>query len=153
MNSISWQDFEHDHTEKSGDWFWALGIIALSGAITAILFENILFALLIFVGAFTIALLAAKKPDLMRFEIGRRGIVIDDTLYPFTTLESFWVEEDEEDDSPALIVKSQRFLMSYLVIPLRNTSPEQVRQMLLEKLDEEELHEPIAHRILEFFGF
>lgn len=154
MDTISWQDFEHDHNEKSGDWFWALGIIALSGAITAILFEDVLFALFIFIGAFTIALFAARRPHLVHFEINRRGITIDDTLYPFSTLESFWIDEDEEDgDIATLIVRSQRFFMPYIIIPLREPSQEHVRELLLEKLEEEEMYEPISYRIFEFFGF
>lgn len=152
MDTISWQDYEHDHNEKSGDWFWALGIIAISSAVTAIIFKNILFALLIFIGAFTVALFAVKRPELVHFEITKRGIAIDDTLYPFNTLESFWIE-DTEEDSVTLIVKSQRFVMPYLIIPLRNTSESDIRQLLSIKLTEEEMHEPVSHRMLEFFGF
>ena len=153
MDTISWQGYEYDHHEKSSDWFWALGIIALSSAITAIIFKNIIFALLILVGAFVMALFAAKKPHLVHFEISRRGIGIDDTLYPFNSLESFWIEEDEHEHH-TLIVKSQRLIMPYIVIPLSDSIwYEDVRNILLTKLTEEELHEPISHRVLEFFGF
>jgi len=72
-NTIRWQGYEYDHQEKTSDWFWVLGIVALSSAATAIIFKNILFALLILIGAFTVALFAAKKPNLTHFEINRRG--------------------------------------------------------------------------------
>ena len=151
-NTISWQGYEYDHHEKSSDWFWALGIVALSSAVTAI-FKNILFALLILIGAFTIALFAAKRPHLVHFEITRRGVSIDDILYPFTTLESFWVDEDEHGHL-TLILKSQRVVMPYIIIPLAESIEfENVRNILLSKLEEEELQEPISHKILEFFGF
>lgn len=153
MNTIRWQGYEYTHYEKSSDWFWALGIVALSSAVTAIIFKNILFALLILIGAFTIALFAAKKPHLVHFEITRRGVAIDDTLYPFTTLESFWIDEDEHGHH-TLIIKSQRAVMPYIIIPLSETIEfEDIRNTLLEKLDEEELHEPASHKILEFFGY
>lgn len=153
MDTISWQGYEHTHHEKSSDWFWALGIVALSSAVVAIVFENILFALLILIGAFTVALLAAKTPHLIHFEINRRGIAIDDLLYPFSTLESFWIDEDEHEHH-TLILKSQRVIMPYIIIPLDELIEfEDVRNVLLTKLEEEELHEPISHRILEFFGF
>ena len=152
MDTLSWQGYEYEHHEKSGDWFWALGIIAISSAVTAIIFKNLLFALLILVGAFTIALFSSKRPHLVHFEINRRGITIDDTLYPFTTLESFWIDEDEHGHQ-TLIVKSQRVLVPYIIIPLREIEGDEIHDMLSEYLAEEELHEPISHKILEFFGF
>lgn len=152
MDTVSWQGYEYDYHEKSSDWFWALGIVGISSAVTAIIFENVLFALLILVGAFTIALLAVKKPDLVHFEINRRGIVIDEFLYPFNTLESFWITEDSKGHA-LLIVKSDRVVMPYLIIPLGATPEERVHAALKERLVEEELHEPLSHRIFEFFGF
>jgi hypothetical protein len=153
MNTISWQGYEYTHHEKSSDWFWALGIVALSSAVTAVIFKNILFALLILTGAFTIALFAAKNPNLVHFEINRRGIAIDDVLYPFNTLESFWIDEDEHGHN-SIILKSQKIIMPYIVIPMNETVEfEDVRNVLLTKLKEEELEEPASHKIFEFFGF
>lgn len=152
MDTITWQDYEHEHHEKSSDWFWALGIIAISSAIAAIIFKNILFALLILIGAFTISLLAVKRPHLVRFEINRRGIAIDDNLYTFNTLESFWISHDEKENM-TLIVKSERLIMHYLIIPIEKTSESEVYRLLSKYLKEEELYEPISNRLLEFFGF
>ena len=152
MDTVSWQGYEYDHHEKTSDWFWALGIIAISSAVTAIIFKNLLFALLILVGAFAIALFSAKRPHLVHFEISRRGIMIDDTLYPFNTLESFWIDEDEHGHQ-TLIVKSQRITVPYIIIPLQNAPENEMHEILSQQLLEEELHEPISHRILEFFGF
>lgn len=151
--TLSWRGYEYTHHEKSSDWFWALGIVALSSAVTAIIFKNILFALLILIGAFTIALFASKKPNLIHYEINRRGVAIDDVLYPFNTLESFWIDEDEHGHL-SLIIKSERVVMPYIIIPLEEpVNFEDVRNVLLTKLEEEELHEPISHKVLEFFGF
>ena len=153
MDTISWQGYEYTHHEKSSDWFWVLGIVALSSAVTAIVFKNILFSLLILIGAFTIALFAAKKPHLIHFEINRRGVAIDDALHLFTTLESFWIDEDEHEHH-TLILKSQRIMTPYIIIPLgESVEFESLRNVLLTKLEEEELYEPISHKILEFFGF
>jgi hypothetical protein len=152
METISWQGYEYDYHEKSSDWFWALGIIGISSAVTAIIFSNVLFALLILIGAFTMALFAVKKPHLVHFEINRKGILIDKAFYPFNTLESFWITQDSKGHD-TLIVKSDRVITPYLFIPLTNTEEEVVHQALKEKLTEEELHEPVAHRIFEFFGF
>ncbi len=152
-NTISWQDYEYDHKEKSSDWFWALGIIALSSAVTAMMFENVLFALLIIIAAFTVALFTSKKPHLIHFEINKRGVSIDTTLYIYKTLEAFYVNEDEHGHH-YLILKSERLIMPFIIIPLNDSvSTEDVRNFLLTKLNEEELHEPNFYKVLEFFGF
>ncbi len=151
MEPIRWQAPEYTHYEKSSDWYWALGIVALSGAVTALILKNILFALFIIIAAFTVALFASRKPQLVHFELQRRGIAIDETLYPFNTLESFWIHEDEHGHH-MLILKSERFFMPHIVIPLTQNI-EMIHDTLSERLTEEEMQEPVSHKILEFFGF
>lgn len=151
--TITWQAYEHQHADKGVDWFWALGIVAVSGAIVALLFGNVLFALLIVVAAFTLGLLASRSPQLVTYTLTERGILADATLYPYQMLEAFWVRtETERERSPVLIVDAQQFLSPHLVIPLADTDPEAIREYLARFLPEEEMEEPLAQRIGEFFG-
>lgn len=149
---IVWKAHEHSHTDKGSDWFWALGIVAISSAVVAILFKNFLFALLIIVGAFTMALLSRKQPRELTFALTPRGVMIDESLYPYQLLVSFWVK-DRDTDSPTLIVDAQRFLTPHLVISLEGADAEQIHTYLSEYLPEEELAEPFGQRLLERFGF
>ena len=43
---FEWEGTEYRFEDKSADWYWALGIIATAIAIAAVLFNNILLALL-----------------------------------------------------------------------------------------------------------
>ena len=43
VEGISWEAPEHRHTDKSSDWYWALGIIAIAAAAAALVFGNTLF--------------------------------------------------------------------------------------------------------------
>lgn len=149
---ITWKAHEHSHTDKGTDWFWALGIIAVSVALVSILFQNFLFAILILVGSFTMALLARKEPRELTFGLNQRGIIIDDSLYPYKMLKSFYVQ-DRYGDEPVLIVDARRFMTPHLVASLHATNPEQIHTYLSEFLPEEELEEPLSQRILEKFGF
>jgi hypothetical protein len=40
-----------------------------------------------------------------------------------------------------------------LVIPIGDVDPEMIRAFLSERVEEVPMKEPIAHKILEFFGF
>tara|TARA_B100000745_G_scaffold53689_2_gene31881 strand:+ start:1294 stop:1755 length:462 start_codon:yes stop_codon:yes gene_type:complete len=150
--TIVWKAYEHEHTEKTSDWFWALGIVAVSSAIVAVLFKNILFALLILIGSFTMALLASRPEKERTFSLTPRGIMIDETLFPYQMLVAFWVKERAGRDS-VLIVDARKFMIPHIIVSLEHTDAEQVRAYLSEYLPEEELEEPLGQRILEKFGF
>ncbi len=148
---ISWDAPEHVHTEKNNDWYWAIGIITITIAALSIIFNNIIFALFIIVAAFALVVHASKKPRMVHYEINDRGVVVNDTLYPFLTLDSFWIEANA---NPAkLIIKSHKTFMPFLMIYIEEVDPEQVRDILLNYISETEHHEPISQKIFEMFGF
>ena len=153
QTQLEWNTFEHEHIKKTSDWFWALGIIAIASAATSIIFSNILFAGVILIGAFVLGMHASKGPKMVYFKISHRGIIIDNIMHPYTSIESFWVEDDDESIQPKLLIKSKKLLAPHIVIPIKNVSPDDVRDHLLEYIDEVEDSESLAQKILEFFGF
>ncbi|MBT3729800.1 hypothetical protein HON59_01455 [bacterium] len=153
QTQLEWTALEHEHIHKSSDWFWALGIIAIAAAATSIIFSNVLFAIVILIGAFTVGINASKPPAQVRFKITSRGITIDNTLRPYSSLESFWVADENEHEQPKLLVKSKKLLAPHIVIPIENISPDDIRDYILDYLEEEEDTESLAQKIVEFFGF
>lgn len=148
---LRWSAYEHEYIERSTDWYWALGIVAVSAAVISVLFGDFLFALLVLLAAFTLSLLAQTRPELARFEISRKGIRINDTLHRFDDILAFWVEEDHRS-GPHLLVDTTKWLSPNLVIPLGDIDPAVVRSFLIERAEERHMKESPAHRILEFFG-
>lgn len=149
---IAWQTLEYQHRERGGDWFWVTGIVAVSLAVTAILFKNFLFGILIIIAAFALMLQAARKPRLLRFVINQTGVVAGQAAHPFSSLESFWIDETNPTDVH-LLIKSKSLAAMLIVIPLGNTKPQMVKDFLTQHLTEEELHEPLAQKIMEALGF
>jgi hypothetical protein len=148
---LRWEAYEHEHIERGSDWFWALGIVAVCGAIISILFGNVIFAILIAVAASTIALTANKPPELVRFELSDRGIRIGNELHRYSEVIAFWVEE-ERTEGPVLLVDTKKWLSPNLFIPIEGIDPDLVRAYLQERATERYMKEPVAHKILEFFG-
>ena len=153
IKRIIWEEYEHQHTEKSSDWFWIVGIIAVAGSTLAIYFGNILFGILILLAAFTAILQGNTKPKLSKFEISRQGVRVGDSLYPYSVLESFWVIDESENDR--IIIRSKKAFLPYLILPFNSlyTDAEEIRDYLLDYLDEEELEEPLGQVIMEKLGF
>lgn len=149
--TLRWSAYEHEHIERGRDWFWALGIVAVCGALTSVLFHNLFFALLILIAAAIFAMLANTPPDLTRFEITDRGIRTGDTMHRYEEIIAFWVEE-EHGDRPLLLVDTIKFMAPNLIIPLTGVDAHLVRTFLQKHAEEVPMREPFAHKLLDFFG-
>ncbi len=148
---IEWEALEHHHEEKSSDWFWAVSIVAIAIAVTAIFLHNLLFGILVLVGTFSIILNSLRHPKIHKMKIDVRGVTIDTFHYPYKSLDSFWINEKE--DPPVLLLKSQRFFMPLVVLRLEGVDTNEIREYLQEFLYEDEMHEPLLQKIAERFGF
>jgi hypothetical protein len=157
MKEINWKTIEHHHeTEKSSDWFWILGIIALGSAILSVFFGNILFAIVILLAAFTMILHVHTDHEEIDVSVYKKGVRINKTLYPWTTLDSFWiVEDDDMENIPnQILIKSQKPLLPLIIIPMPDeVDPEELKDYMLGYIDEEEITEPLSHRLMEYLGF
>jgi len=92
-----WDAIEHEHSKKSVDWFWALGIIILTGIILSIISKNYLLAILLALGGALIGWRANDDEELVHVEISERGIKLNRDLYTYDTIKSFWMYVDHRD--------------------------------------------------------
>lgn len=150
--SIFWEAPEHHHAEKSSDWFWVLGIIAVAGSVTSIILGNVLFGVVILLAGSTLFIAAHQKPRTIKFEVSLRGVRIDTTLYPYATLDSYYLDE-ENHINPQLILKSKKFFVPLLIIPIPDEYIDEIEDLVSDRLPEEYMEEPLSHRMLELFGF
>lgn len=149
---IYWEAPEHYHIEKTSDWYWVLGIFAIATSVTSIILGNVLFGIVIILGAIVMMLYARRGPRTIAFEISQRGIRIDNEFYPYAILESFYIDE-EHPVGPQLIIRQQKLLSQFLIAPIPEAYVDDIEHILSARLPEEHLQEPFAHQLLEFFGF
>ncbi|MDP3661387.1 MAG: hypothetical protein Q8R17_00840 [bacterium] len=151
MNNLSWNTPEYRHTPKTAEWFLAGGIIAFALIATSVLLGNILFAIVIAVATFVFMLHARRAPRIVRASVSERGIEFGDAFYEYTELASFWIET--RDNNPRLILKQKKILSLLTVVPVEGIHPNILRAELIKFLHEEELHEPLSQKIMEYLGF
>jgi hypothetical protein len=151
MKKVSWTAHEYVFYEKTSDWYWILGIVAVTVAVVAILIGNFLFAPVVLLGAFALALYGSRRPNIHHYEITEKGVVVETVLYPYSTLEAFWIETSSIPTK--ILIRSNKLLMPLIVIPVEGVTEEEIRDMLNQHLIEEELNEPFAQKILEHIGF
>ena len=158
---IVWHVHTHEHKERSADWYWALGLVALMGAAISLYLSNILFAAIIVLGALSIGVLAVRGPREHQVQIDGRGINVDGTLYKYPAVQSFWVAVDEPlqerahelDERVWLYVTTHGYLHPHITLPLVDLDHgHTVRNYLLQFVDEEEQHPHFAEHVAELLG-
>lgn len=152
ISSVTWEGYEHTHGEKSSDWYWILGIGTLTVGVASIVLGNTLFGVLVFVAGFVVAIVSAKPAKKINYAITTRGIRIDDIIYPYSSLETYFLDENNHDN-PQLLLKSERLFMPLIVIPIPEEYINEIETLLALRLPEEHLEESAFHKFLELLGF
>ena len=152
QNKVSWKSLEYKKKEKTADWYWAVIIIALSIAVIAFILEDGFFAILIIIAVGTLLMFSTQDPKIIDISLDQRGLIIDKEMYPYATLEDFWVDITEEH-SPKILFKSKKLIMPLIIVPLDEYHHLDIRDFLLQYLPEKEMHEPTSHKIMEKLGF
>ena len=112
---------------------------------------SIITGIFILVAAVALVLHASRPPRIVYHEVNDRGLVIHDRLYPFLSLDSFWIPHDEFP--PKIILKSRKLFMPFIIIFIDEIDPEEVREVMLRYIAETEHHEPFLKFVLERLGF
>jgi len=152
MKKFSWQTPEYIHTQKTSDWYWTVGIIASALVLTSVIFGNYLFGLVLAIGTFTLTLFTLRKPNVITIEINDKGVRVDSTLYPFHTLDSFGVSDDQHHGI-RLFLRSKKVVMPLITLPLVEKDAEEIRVFLADYLKEDTFEQGLMHTILERLGF
>ena len=148
---FEWEADGYVFEEKSGDWYWALGIIAVAAAIASILFGNVILALLIIVASGVLALTTMKRPQLHRFRITDEGVMIDENMYVYDHIISFSVlEYIDPERAPALSIRTHYLLAPHLLIPIVGPDPVDIYEFFANHIEEGRHDESLVDRIIDF---
>ena len=164
MEKLDWFGLEYEEKEQSPDWFWALGVIVVTSSATAIIYGNYFFAVLLVLSGVLLGFFAKKKPDMVSYELNEKGLKIRDRLYPYENIKSFWVQKAHLEKTnlpggeimlkPTLFIKSERFFMPIISVPIEENLANGIRSiMVLKKVEEEEMKDHSSLKIMEYLGF
>lgn len=144
-----WQVPTFEKHSRSLVWYVVFGIFGLALFMYAIVSVNYLFAFILVLIAFIVYVQKHADPELVEFAITSKGIVIGKNAYPFKDIKNFWILYD-----PPVVKKLyfcfRRAIVPRIMVPLEDQNPLQVRDFLLQFLEEdlEQEEEPIS----EIFG-
>lgn len=151
-NKISWKALEYKRKDKTADWYWAVILISLAIVVISFIIHNVFFAILIIISTGILISFSLVAPRMVEISINQKGITVKKEMYPYASLESFWVESMDEENQKILL-KSKKLIMPLIAIPLEEHHHLDVREFLLQYLPEVEMHEPLSQKIMEKLGF
>lgn len=148
---ITWSALEYEGKERNTDWFWALGVIVVAGAATAIIFGNYFFAGLLVIGGALLGFFAIKKPEMISYELNEGGFQIKNRLYPYEDIKAFWVQKENE---PTLFIHTKRLIMPEMSTPIGLDLADKIREIMLAKnIEEKEMKVHFSERVMDALGF
>lgn len=149
--NLSWSVLEYEEKYRSGDWFWALGVVAITCAITAIIYNNYFFAVLILLSGGLLYFFAKKSPDLVDYEINKKGFKVKSQIHPYKNIKSFYVQKEGKT---ILFVKTERFFLPIISVTIDHDLADRIENIFLENnVIEEIMKEHPSEKIMETLGF
>ena len=145
QEKINWSALEYESKERHVDWFWTLGVIIVAGAVTSIIFANYFFAIFLIIAGSLMGFFAVKQPDMISYELNEKGLKIENQIYVYEKIKSFWIQkpipDDEKNTKPILFIKSERPIIPIFSIPIENDLIKKIQNsMVAHNIKEEEMH-------------
>ncbi len=160
-DKLTWSALEYEEKERSKDWFWALGVIVVTASLASIIYGNYFFAALIIISGLLLGFFAVKKPEIISYELNDHGLKIRNRLYPYENIQSFFIQtsssrkhKDGQISKPTLFIKSERFFMPIISVPIEDSLAEDIYIIMsTNNIKEEEMVEHVSEKIMESLGF
>ncbi len=153
MNSLlSWQAPEFIKYPKTKLWFGGFLLVATAFLALAFWWKSFTTIILVFLTILLVFIYSLKEPKIIKVKITPAGIQVDDQLYRFSEMKSFWIFYDPPYIKE-ISVNLNRTFFPLLSVPLGEADPNKVRKILLRFLPEKKQKESIADNIARALRF
>lgn len=146
---VEWKFPEYVSQPRSRVWYLvASGLLGLL-ILYAVWVANYLFAVILVLSVLIILYQYFQEARLVDVRIGEDGIIVDNKFYPWKILKCFWLVYNPPA-AKFLYLEFKTKIQKYLPIPLQDINPLELREILLNYLnedinkDEEEFDDTIA---------
>jgi hypothetical protein len=149
---FSWQALEYIHYEKSSLWYLTILVSAVLAIGITIYFAihsrnwgNWILIPVIIMLVVVLFQYSKRKPNVRNYSLSENGIKIDNKVYLFKQLKSFWFIESSEETS--LNFQPLKRLSLIITIPLADVKIDDLRLILGQYLPEEKREEDLIDRV------
>ena len=156
IEMFAWKAREFQNFEKTNDWFWAVGLLALVGAILAIWRGSVSFGILILLSGFVLIVFGKVQHPEHSILVNGDGLMIDENKFLWKDVTGFAIIDDPQDPyNKKVIFETTRPVAPKISLPIdrQNVNPETLKNFLLARTTEKELKESVVKAIAEKVRF
>lgn len=151
IDKVEWSAPEYKHEEKSIDFIWAIGLVALVACGIAVWQHNYLFAVFLIIAGASLILFSIRHPRDVSFSIETTGITIGKDKYEWKSIKGFDIKKN--DGSPVLLIELDKYFLPVYTIPLPLDLIPSIKESLLKVIPNIELEESKSVKFMEKVGF
>jgi hypothetical protein len=145
---LEWSIAEYEQHFRPTAWYVIMTIVGSLLVGYAIFTDNFMFAIIVVLFAIILFLQSHQKPIVVPFRITELGIIINNRLYQYSELKDFYIVY-QPPEIKMLFIETQGTFRPRLRIPLIDMNPNEVRDLLLEFLEEnlQKEEEPFSDKV------
>lgn len=126
---LRWTGTEYIYQEQSGLWYAiAVGVALVFMIIALVWFRSVTFAILIPVMLVSLIVYVRRPPATIQYILSRKGLHVDDRLFPYSQFKSFGVVTHQNHHSVVLVPR-KRFQIGQAIY-----FPEEIGEQLVDML-------------------
>src|SRR3989338_835732 len=148
---ISWEapSFYYNPQKR----YLSLVIVALlAGAVALLTFKyDTLTSIFLILTSLILVLYSKQKPTISKIVVNQSGIWVDDVIYYYRDLKSFWIEYNPGGPKE-LSLESAKWYMPYVKVLLNEQNPLEVRYLIVNFLPEKEHENSLVDHISRKLG-
>ena len=130
-----WQAPEFETYEKSNRWYLIAALILAAIVIYALITNSLIMAITFILIGVVGYIYLQKEPRILNFFITYDGIVVENEIYDFDDIKSFWIFY-EPGQIKVISLHMKGKLLPYVHIPIHNEDPVKIRKILLQFIPE-----------------
>ena len=132
--------------------YLALVVIALMAGAAALLFydRDMLLAIFLMLSSLVLVLYTNKKPDMSKISVDQTGISINNRVYYYKELKSFWIDYNPHG-LKELSLEAKKWYLPHIKVSLEQEDPLELRSLMInfvpERVHEQSLVDHIARKL------
>ncbi len=131
-----WEYPEFMQFERGWLWYLIAGLVTAGLAAYAVWDKNWLFLIIIVFSTLIFALANIRQPEKLHVIITTKGVMLRDKFLPYQDIKNFWMIY-QPPMVKSLYIEPRSFFIPRLHVHLENQNPVEIREMLLQFLEED----------------
>lgn len=152
QNLLAWEAAEFKHYHKNLGWqitYWAIVILIVGYQVIS---KDLFGAITVFLIALFAFILSLQHPRRIAISLTDKGLYLDDVHVPYKSMRHFWIVDTNTHRT--VNIETTTYLNRLVILELEDQDPEDVRQVLLQQVEEHENTEPtITQQISHYLRF